>query len=156
MIPTLLSWLQYLSRICGFETVDRFPAGHTHARTRWNGAYFDIASDVKPDQIEPRLCDAIANTPLVFSYIRNPTPRMQRTLLGLLDARIRCHANSNDLVLLLINAYRSPHIQEAIPGLRAAIDAVRDDDAADQIRAVLRFLAQMQAPFDVIDMAAPR
>ena len=152
MIPTLLSWLQTLSRLCGFETVDRFPADHPHARTRWNGAYFDIASDVKTEQIEQRLCDAITNTPFVFSYIRNPTPRMQRTLLGLLDARIRCHANSNDLVLLLINAYRSPQIQEAIPGLRAAIGAVRDDAPADQIRAVLYYLAQMQAPFDVIDM----
>ena len=152
MIPTLLSWLHHLSRICGFETLDRFPAGHPRARTRWDGAVFDIASDVKPEQIEQRLCDAIANTPLVFGSIRNPTPRMQRTLFGMLDARIRCHANSNDLVLLLINAYRSPQIQEAIPGLRAVMLAVRDDDAADQIRAVLRFLAQMQAPFDVIDM----
>jgi hypothetical protein len=154
MIPTLLTWLRTLSRICGFETADRFPPHHRYARTRWNGAYFDIASDVKPEAIEQRLCDAIRNTPLVFSYITNPTPRMQRTLLGMLDARIRCHANANELVQLLINAYRSPHIEEAVPGLRDTMSAVAHEAPADQVRAVLRFLAQMQAPFDIIEMPA--
>jgi predicted nucleic acid-binding protein len=34
------------------ETVDAFPPGHRYARTRWDRAYFDIASDLKPDAIE--------------------------------------------------------------------------------------------------------
>jgi hypothetical protein len=89
MMPTLLRWLRRLSHLLGFETAESFPAGHLYERTRWQGAYFDIASDVKPEQIEQRLCDAISNTPLVFGYITNPTPRMQRTLLSILEERMR-------------------------------------------------------------------
>lgn len=153
MQSTLIKWLRYLSRVCGFDTADSFPPGHPHARTHWNGAYFDIASDVKPDEIERRLCDAISNTPLVFAYISNPTPRMQRALLALIAERVRRRLGSaKELVPLLIEAYRSAHTQEAVPGLRAAI---RDSDhleAAEQVRAILTFLAQMQSPYDVIDM----
>lgn len=72
-----------------FETADSFPPGHPYARTRWEAAYFDIASDVKPDEIERRICAAIANTPSVFAYITNPTPRMQRALLNVIHDRLR-------------------------------------------------------------------
>ena len=63
-----LDLLKRLSRALGLDTADSFPPGHAHARTRWNKAYFDIASNVKPDEIERRICDAIANTPLVFTF----------------------------------------------------------------------------------------
>ncbi|MET3133244.1 hypothetical protein AAKU55_003534 [Oxalobacteraceae bacterium GrIS 1.11] len=151
MTPTLMTWLRHLSRICGFDTADSFPPGHPHARTRWNGAYFDIASDVKPEQIERRLCAAIANTPTVFAYITNPTVRMQRALFGVLDERVRRKGNAAELVLLLIAAYRSPHVQEAMPGLRAAIEAGKYDDDSERVRSLLAFLAHMPSPFDVID-----
>lgn len=153
MTSTLLAWLRYLSRICGFETADSFPPGHPYERTRWNGAYFDIASDVKPEQIEHRLCEAIANTPLVFGYITNPTPRMQRMLLEVLEQRMRQNrGRATELALLLIDAYRSPHIREAIPGLRQAIANTEHEEAGEQARSVMAFLASTQAPFDVIDM----
>lgn len=153
MNSTLIKWLRYLSRVCGFETADSFPPGHPHARTHWNGAYFDIASDVKPDEIERRLCDAITNTPLVFSYITNPTPRMQRALLALLAERMRRRLGSaKELVPLLIDAYRSPHTQESVPGLRAAIRESDQLEPAEQVRHILTFLSQMQSPYDVIDM----
>jgi len=153
MIPTLLKWLRYLSHILGFETADSFPPGHPYERTHWNGAYFDIASDVKPDQIESRLCDAIGNTPLVFGYITNPTPRMQRTLLAMLEERMRNNrGRASELAVLLVNAYDSPHITEVIPGLRAAIAATRDDDVAERARSVMAFLGSTQSPFDVIEM----
>jgi hypothetical protein len=148
-ISTLLS---HISRVCGFDTLDAFPAGHPHARTRWNGAYFDIPSDTKPDQIERTLCAAIANTPTVFAHISNPTPRMQRELLAVIDTRMRRQCGSpTDLVALLINAYHSRYTQEAVPGLRAVIDGGIDDDLSQQVRNVLSFLAQMQSPFDVIE-----
>ncbi len=152
MTSTLLAWLRHLSRICGFDTVDSFPPGHPHARTRWNAAYFDIASDVKPEQIERRLCQAIANTPSVFAYISNPTPRMQRALIGVLEERVRRNGNLAEPALLLIAAYRGAHIQEAIPGLRAAIAATQGEPAELRVRGVLQFLARMQAPFDVIEL----
>ncbi len=152
MTSTLLAWLRHLSRICGFDTADSFPPGHPHARTRWNAAYFDIASDVKPEQIERRLCEAIANTPTVFAYISNPTPRMQRALLGVLEERMRRNGNMAELALLLIAAYRSAHIQEAIPGLRAAIASTQGEQAEQRVRSVLQFLAQMASPFDVIEL----
>src|SRR5471032_1994140 len=133
MIPIILSWLRHLSRICGFDTADSFPPGHAHERTRWNGAYFDIASDVKPDQIEHRLCEAISNTPLVFGYITHPTPRMQRALFAVLEQRMRNNrGRATELALLLVEAYDSPHITEAIPGLRAAVAATRHDDIAER------------------------
>ena len=153
MIPTLLKWLRYLSHILGFETADSFPPGHPYERTRWNGAYFDIASDVKPDQIESRLCDAIGNTPLVFGYITNPTPRMQRTLLAMLEERMRNNrGRASELAVLLVNAYDSPHITEIIPGLRAAIAGTRQDDMGERARSVMAFLGSTQSPFDVIEM----
>ena len=153
MMPTILKWLRYLSHILGFETADSFPPGHPYERTRWNGAYFDIASDVKPDQIESRLCDAISNTPLVFGYITNPTPRMQRTLLAMLEERMRNNrGRASELAVLLVNAYDSPHITEIIPGLRAAIAGTRQDDMGERARSVMAFLSSTQSPFDVIEM----
>ncbi|WP_038493029.1 hypothetical protein [Janthinobacterium agaricidamnosum] len=156
MNSTLITWLvgrlQYLSRICGFDTADSFPSGHPYARTRWNAAYFDIASDVKPEQIERRLCDAIANTPTVFAYISNPTPRMQRALFGVIEERLRRNAGAGDLVLLLINAYRSPHIMEAAPGLRTVMHNTEHEDSKVRIAVILEFLKRMQYPFDVIEM----
>ncbi len=153
MMPTLLKWLRYLSHMLGFETADSFPPGHPYERTRWNGAYFDIASDVKPDQIESRLCDAIGNTPLVFGYITNPTPRMQRALLAMLEERMRDNrGRASELAVLLVNAYDSPHITEVIPGLRAAIAATRHDDMGERARSVMAFLGSTQSPFDVIEM----
>ena len=62
MIPILIKWLRRLSHLLGFETADSFPPGHPYERTRWNGAYFDIASDVKPDQIENRLGHTVEET----------------------------------------------------------------------------------------------
>jgi hypothetical protein len=153
MMPILFKWLRRLSHILGFETADSFPPGHPYERTRWNGAYFDIASDVKPDQIESRLCDAITNTPLVFGYISNPTPRMQRALLALLEERMRNNrGRASELAALLILAYESPHITEVIPGLRSVVDATRDADMGDRARAVMAFLGSTQSPFDVIEM----
>jgi len=156
MFDTLLAWLRHLSRICGFDTADAFPAGHPHARTHWNAAYFDIASDVKPEQIERRLCDAIRNTPIVFRYIVNPTPAMQRALFAVLEERVRRGGNTTELVLLLMAAYESPHIIEAMPGLRAAIDGDPYDGQAERVRKVLAFLTQMRAPFDVIELDSYR
>lgn len=153
MTSTLLNWFGYLSRVCGFDTVDCFPPAHPYARTRWNGAYFDIASDVKPDEVERRICVAIGNTPLVFAYITNPTPRMQRALLAVLAERVRRRlASARELVKLLIDAYHSRHTPEAVPGLRAAIENSADLPVGDQVHTVLAFLTQMQAPYDVIDM----
>jgi hypothetical protein len=156
MLPILMNALSRLSRACGFETIDSFPPGHPHARTRWDRAYFDIASDLKPDAIERALCDAIANTPAIFAHIVNPTPRMQRTLLGVIDTRLRRSCgNPADLVKLLIDAFQSPHTQEAIPGLRAAIEQGQGDEMASTVRRVLDFLGSMPAAFDVIDAHGP-
>ncbi|MFS2008177.1 hypothetical protein ACEN9F_31675 [Duganella sp. CT11-25] len=153
MMPTILKWLRYLSHILGFETADSFPPGHPYERTRWNGAYFDIASDVKPDQIESRLCEAIGNTPLVFGYITNPTPRMQRALLAMLEERMRNNrGRATELAALLVTAYDSPHITEVVPGLRAAIAATRHEDMGERARSVMAFLGSMQSPFDVIEL----
>ena len=151
----LISWLRHLSRICGFETADSFPPGHAYARTRWVGAYFDIASDVKPDEIERRICDAIGNTPLVFAHITHPTPRMQRALLAVIASRMR-HGRRNDaapLAALLIKAYQSPHTLECMPGLRRAIDGTEGEEAPYRVNALLAYLADdSAAPFDVIEM----
>ena len=152
MTSTFIAWLGYLSRICGFESADAFPPGHPHARTRWKAAYFDIASDVKPDEIERRLCAAIENTPALFGQISNPTPRMQRALFGALYERVRRKGNAGELLVLLIDAYASPHIQEALPGLRAAIGSTQADAMEERVRSLLAFLAQMPAPFDVIEL----
>ena len=151
---TFLTWLRHLSRLCGFDSASAFPPGHRHARTRWNSAYFDIASDATPEQIEPLLCAAIINTPAVFAHIANPTPRMQRALLGVLDERMRRAGNPGDLVALLIAAHASADIEEALPGLHAAIIDTDGQPMAERVAATLRFLVQMPAPFDVIDMPA--
>lgn len=151
---TVLGWLKTLSRVCGFETADSFPPGHPYARTRWEAAYFDIASDVKPDEIERRICAAIANTPSVFAYIRNPTPGMQRALLNAIHERLRRQpgAGAADLVLLLINAYQSPHITEAVPGLRNVIRETQHEDTNLRVHAVLELLVGTPRGLDVIDM----
>lgn len=154
MTSPLIGWLKHLSRICGFDTADSFPPGHAHPRTRWNAAYFDIASDVKADQMESRICEAISNTPLVYAHITAPTPRMQRALLAVIESRLR-HNHGKEaaqLAALLIKSYQSPHTVEAMPGLRQAIDSTRDDEAPARVRAVLDFLNNMQSPYDVIDM----
>jgi hypothetical protein len=149
LIPALLRALAYVSRVCGFDTVDSFPPGHQYARTRWNRAYFDIASDVKPEQIERSLCESITNTPLIFANITHPTPRMQRALLGVIDTRMRRSCGSpTELVALLVHAYRSPATPEAVPGLRAVIENSNYDSGA-----VLDFLGAMPAAFDVIEAA---
>jgi hypothetical protein len=154
MIPILIKWLRRLSHLLGFETADSFPPGHPYERTRWNGAYFDIASDVKPDQIENRLCEAISNTPLVFGYITNPTPRMQRALLAVLEERMRNNrGRASELAALLVTTYdENSLITEVIPGLRDAIIATRHEDIGARARAVMAFLSSTQSPFDVIDM----
>lgn len=135
----------------GFETITAFPPGHAHARTRWDPAYFDIASDLKPDQIESALCVAIANTPLVFGRIVNPTPRMQRAVLGIIDARLRAGGAPADVVRLLIDAYQSPDTVEAIPGLRAAIASTAQYEMPVRIVRLLDYLSAMPSAFDVID-----
>jgi hypothetical protein len=153
MMPTILKWLRYLSHVLGFETADSFPPGHAYERTHWDGAYFDIASDVKPDQIESRMCEAISNTPLVFGYITNPTPRMQRALLAMLEERMRNNrGRATELAALLVTAYDSPHITEVIPGLRAAVAATRHEELPERARNVMAFLGAMQSPFDVIEL----
>ena len=139
------------SRKLGFETISSFPPGHPHARTRWDPAYFDIASDVPPDQIESAVCEAIANTPLVFGRILNPTPRMQRTILGIIDARLRAGGAPSDVVRLLIAAYDSLDTVEAIPGLRAAIAASAPYEMPVRIIRLLDYLAAMPSAFDVIE-----
>ena len=149
LIPTLLQALAYVSRVCGFDTIDSFPPGHQYARTRWNRAYFDIASDRKPEQIERSLCESITNTPLIFAHIVNPTPRMQRALLAVIETRMRRSCgNPTELVALLVNAYRSPYTPEAMPGLRTVIESSQYDP-----RAVMEFLGAMPAAFDVIEAA---
>jgi len=154
MNSTILTWLKTLSRICGFETADSFPPNHPYARTRWEAAYFDIASDVKPDEIERRICAAIANTPRVFAYFTNPTPRMQRALLNVIHDRLRRQpgAGATDLVLLLINAYASDHITEAVPGLRTLIFNTEHEDTNLRVHAILELLVGTPRGLDVIDM----
>ena len=143
---------RYLSRVLGLETVDRFPPGHAYPLTRWNRAYFDIASDLKAGQIEDAICAAIANTPSVFAHIKHPTPRMQRALLSLIEARVRRSVNdAADLVALLILAYDSPHTPEILPGLRDAIRLSRHEAMPQRVVNTLAFLGQMQSPFDVIE-----
>jgi hypothetical protein len=148
----LFDLLARASFALGFETADRFPRGHLHARTHWDRAWFDIASDLKPEAIERSLCASIDNTPAIFAHIINPTPAMQRTLLGVIETRLRrsCGAPS-DLVALLIEAYRSPYTMEARPGLRAAIEATDGLGMRERVHAVLAFLGTMPVAFDVIE-----
>jgi hypothetical protein len=152
LTDVILDLLGRASRALGLETIDSFPPGHAYARTRWNRAYFDIASDMKPEQIERALCESIANTPTVFAHISNPTPGMQRALLAVIDARLRRSCGSpHELARMLVEAYDSPHTQEPMPGLRAAIAATRHLDMRERVQAVLDFLGAMPAAFDVID-----
>jgi hypothetical protein len=152
LIDTVSSLLARASRALGLETIDCFPPGHQYAQTRWDRAYFDIASDLKPEAIERAMCDAIANTPAVFAHIVHPTPRMQRTLLAVIDSRLRraCGAPS-DLVKLLIDAYASAQTPEALPGLRAAIERTRGDDMPERVRDLISFLHASPAGFGVVD-----
>jgi hypothetical protein len=154
MSNPLLHWLSKLSNMLGLSTAESFPPGHAYARTRWNKAYFDIASDGKPDDIERRICDAVTNTPLVFGHIVNPTPAMQRVLFGLIDQRLRLNheREAGQLAVLLLKAYDSPDIHEAAPGLRAAIASSEGLELPTRVRALLAFLADMQSPFGVIEM----
>lgn len=155
LIDTVASLLARASRALGLETVDRFPPGHAYARTRWNKAYFDIPSDLKPDAIEHAVCEAIANTPLVFGQIVNPTPRMQRALLAVIEQRLRRgHGAPLDLAQLLVAAYRSPHTVETVPGFRRAIAETASFEPQVQANAVLAFLADAPAAFGVIEARA--
>jgi len=154
MSNQLFQWLSKLSDMLGLSTAESFPSGHAYARTRWNKAYFDIASDLKPDEIERRICHAITNTPLVFAQIVNPTPGMQRVLFGLIEQRLRLNheREAGQLAVLLLKAYASPDIHEAAPGLRHAIAATEGLELPTRVRALLAFLADMQSPFGVIEM----
>lgn len=136
------------SRACGFETADRFPPGHAYQRTRWNKAYFDIPSDLKADDIERRICEAIANTPSVFGHIVHPTPRMQLALLALIESTMRrsCTQPVN-LAALLINAYASSLTPEAMPGLRAAIEDSHGQDPQVRAQLLLQHLNSTSGAF---------
>lgn len=152
LIDTISILLGRASRALGLETVDRFPPGHRHADTRWDKAYFDIPSDYKPERIERAMVDAIANTPSVFAWIEHPTPRMQRALLAVIHARLRRGGTPpNDLLAMLIEAYASPRTQEALPGLRAAIESTGGYDPSMRVAHLAAWLADMPAAFDVID-----
>ena len=152
LIDTVSDLLARASRALGFETADSFPPGHVYARTRWNKAYFDIPSDLKPDAIEQRMCEAIANTPSLFGEILNPTPRMQRTLLGIIEQRLRRGQGApTDLAQLLVAAYRSPHTVDTVPGLRQAIRDTSGYEPHVQANAILAWLADAPAAFGVIE-----
>ncbi|MDB5962071.1 MAG: hypothetical protein JWP59_3365 [Massilia sp.] len=155
LLDTLSAALAHLSRICGFDTIDAFPPGHQYAATRWNRAYFDIPSDTRPEQIERILAEAISNTPLVFAHIVHPTPRMQHALLAVIHAVMR-RGDPTALVSLLIRAYESAATQEAVPGLRAVIEASKDGNESMRAFAVLEFLGAMEPPFGVIDLKEQR
>ena len=144
--------LAYLSKVCGLESVDSFPPGHAFARTHWNPAYFDIPYGMKPEDIERSLCTAIGNTPSIFVHIANPTPRMQRALLAVLaESMRRGDGRAGDLAAMLIAVYASPHVQDAVPGLRAEISMTAHEDDRERVHRLLTFLSNMQAPFDVIE-----
>ena len=141
ILPVILDALAHVSRICGLETADAFPPGHPYARTRWNKAFFDIPSDMKPDRIDRTLSEAITNTPQVFAQIEHPTPAMQRALLAVIETRMRRACGTpDDLLAMLIRAYDSPYTQEAVPGLRAIIERSRDEPMDWRARRVLQHL----------------
>ena len=147
MFPILTDAWRWLNRVCGFDTADSFPADHAYARTSWKPGYFDIASDLTPEQMERSICERIANTPFIFSYVSSPTPAMQRVLLLAIEARMRrSDGVPADLLGLLINAYRSPYTLDAVPGLRQAII-----DSDGDAQAVLNYLGAMPAAFNVIE-----
>ena len=151
LLDTLGELLSRASHALGLENADRFPRGQINPHTRWNKAYFDIASDLKADQMEHIICAAITNTPHVFGEIRNPTPRMQRALLAVIEAQLRRAGGPVDLVHLLIRAYSSPHTPDIVPDLRAQIAANAQYDANIQAHAVLAFLGDAPAGFGVIE-----
>jgi hypothetical protein len=152
LISSLSSLLSRASRALGLETIDTFPPGHQHARTRWDRAYFDIASNMKPAAIEYAMCEAIANTPTVFGHIVHPTPRMQRALLAVIENRLRRSCTSPaDLVRLLVDAYDSPDTQEALPGLRRAIERSAHAEMPDRVRELLGYLQGAPGAFGVVD-----
>lgn len=152
LLDTAADLLARASRALGFETADSFPPGHAYARTRWNKAYFDIASDTRPEAIEQRICEAIANTPYVFGEIVNPTPRMQRAFLAVIEQRLRrAQGAPVDLAALLVNAYRSSYTVEVVPGLRQAIRDTAEYEPQTQANAILAFLADAPAAFGVIE-----
>lgn len=149
ILPVILDALAHVSRICGLETADSFPPGHPYARTRWNKAFFDIPSDMKPERIDRTLSEAISNTPQVFIQIENPTPAMQRALLAVIETRMRRSCGTpDDLLAMLIRAYDSPHTLEAVPGLRAVIDSSRDEPMDWRARRVLQHLANESATIE--------
>ena len=146
--------LAYLSKVCGLDSVASFPANHPYARTHWDPAYFDIAYGMKPDQIDQILSEAIRNTPHIFARINNPTPRMQRSLLAVLhDSVQRNDGHAAEWAALLIHAYTSRYVQEVMPGLRGEIIGSLGAAPADRVRSLLVFLANMAAPFDVIEIS---
>lgn len=152
LIDTLSELLARASRALGLETIDSFPPGHQYARTRWDRAYFDIASDLKPDAIERAMCNAITNTPTVFAHIVNPTPRMQRALLAVIESRMRRSCGSPaDLLRLLIEAFASPDTVEGLPGLRSAIERTEGLQMPERVHELLGFLQAAPAAFGVID-----
>lgn len=146
--------LAYLSKVCGLDSVSSFPSNHPFARTHWDPSYFDIAYGTKPDQIDQVLSEAIHNTPHIFARINNPTPRMQRSLLAVLHDSVRRNdGHAAEWAALLINAYASRYVQEGLPGLRAEITGSLGMAPADRVRSLLVFLANMAAPFDVIELS---
>jgi hypothetical protein len=152
LIDTVSTLLARASRALGLETVDCFPPGHQYAHTRWDRAYFDIASDLKPDAIERAMSDAIANTPAVFAHIVHPTPRMQRALFAVIDSRLRRSCGGPaDLLKLLVDAYASPQTPEALPGLRAAIERTRGEEMPERVRDLVAFLHASPAAFGVVE-----
>jgi len=155
LLDALSTLLSRASRALGLESLDAFPPGHQYARTRWDKAWFDIPSDLEPEAIERTICEAIANTPAAFAHIAHPTPRMQRTLLGVIHARLRrgsgAQATPTDLVAMLLDAYASPYTPEALPGLRAAIASTDGYDPSMRVAHLVAFLADMPAAFDVIE-----
>ncbi len=153
MSTVILDWLKRLSHALGFDTADSFPPGHQYARTRWAGAYFDIPSDTKADDIERRICEAIANTPLVFAHIENPTPRMQRVVIDVIERRLRQNheREAAQLAALLIRAFASPHTIEASPGLRRTIEATEGYEAPARVRTLFAFLTDAEKD-NVIEM----
>jgi hypothetical protein len=153
LLDTISSLLSRASRALGLDSLDAFPPGHQYARTRWDPAWFDVPSDTKADRIETVVCDAIAATPGVFAHIVHPTPRMQRTLLAEIHARLRRGASApTDLVAMLIDAYANPGTPDAMPGLRAAIVSTEGYDPTMRVAHLQAWLADMPAAFDVIDL----
>jgi hypothetical protein len=152
MSSLFTSVVSYLSKACGLESVSSFPSGHAYARTHWNPSYFDIPYGMKPEQIERSLCTAIGNTPSIFLHIANPTPRMQRALLAVVAESLRRNdGRAGELAAMLIAAYASPYVEEAVPGLRAEILQSAYEESTERVRRILSFLSNMQAPFDVIE-----